>query len=43
MGFVGVCFADGRWDGDKTCQLDSFLEMVCAFECGLAQRQTFVV
>ena len=43
MEFVGVCFVDGRWVSDKTWQLDLFLEMVCAFEIGLAQRQTVVV
>ena len=43
MELVGVWTVDGRWVGDKTCQLDLFLEMVCAFEFGLAQRQTVVL
>ena len=43
MELIGVWIVDGRWVGDKTCQLDSFLEMVCAVEFCLAQRQTFFV
>ena len=43
MELVGVWFVDGRWVGVKTYQLDLFLEMVCAVEFRLAQRQTFDV
>ena len=43
MEFVGGWFVDGRWVGDKICQLDLFLEMVFAFGFCWAQRQTVVV